>query len=47
MTNSEVLLLIAVILFAVAAVIRIMGRAVDAACVAVGLGCFALSFLIL
>ncbi len=47
MTNTELLFLIAVILFAVAAVLRVMARAVDGALVAVGLGCVALGWLIL
>jgi hypothetical protein len=46
-TNTEILFLIAVILFAVAAVLRLMARSIDGALVAVGLGCVALGWLIL
>lgn len=46
MDNVEICLLIAVILFGVAAVLRFMNRAVDSALVAVGLGVFALAFLV-
>lgn len=47
MTDTEILLLVAVILFAIAGVVRALARSIDSACVAFGLGCFALYFLVL
>ena len=46
MSNTELLFLVAVILFAVAAVVRIMAGSVDGALVAVGLGCVALGWFV-
>lgn len=46
MNNIEIVLLIAIILFAVAGVIRLMARGFDAALVAFGLALFALAFII-
>jgi len=45
-TNPELLLIIAVVLFAVGGVIRVMAKSVDGALVAFGLACTALAFVI-
>ena len=46
MTESELLLIIACVLFSVGGVIRVMARSVDGALVAFGLACTALAFVI-
>lgn len=46
MNNVDLCLLIAVILFGVAAVIRLMARSIDGTLVAAGLAFFALAFLV-
>lgn len=46
MNNVEICLLIAIILFVVAGVMRVMARAFDAALVAFGLAVFALAFIV-
>ena len=46
MTNSELLLIVACVLFAVGGAIRVMAKSVDGALVAFGLACTALAFVI-
>jgi len=46
MTNSELLLIVATVLFAVGGTIRLMARAIDGALVAFGLAAVALAFVI-
>lgn len=46
MTHSDICLLVAVIVFAVVAVIRAMAHSIDGALVAVGLAFFAVAFLV-
>jgi hypothetical protein len=46
MTNSELLLLVATVLFAVGGTIRLIAKSVDGALVAFGLACTALAFVI-
>ena len=46
MTNSELLLIVACVLFAVAGVMRLMSRAFDGALVAAGLALATLAFVV-
>jgi hypothetical protein len=45
-TNSELLLIVACVLFAVGGTIRLLARSVDGALVAFGLACTALAFVV-
>ena len=46
LTNIDLCLIVAIVLFVCAAVMRLMGRAFDAALIAFGLAFFALAFLV-